>query len=43
VFVHLAENVRGVAENLVALEFRLEPIGRTLFDLEGIPAAQIVA
>ncbi len=36
VLVPFAEHVGGVAQNLVALELRLGPVRRALFDLEGV-------
>src|SRR5580692_2407396 len=41
--MHLAENIEGVAENLVALEFGFCPIGRALFNLERVTVFQITA
>src|SRR5579872_3070527 len=40
--VHLAEHVERVPENLVALEFRLCPVRRALFNFKRIPVAQVV-
>ena len=42
-FVHLAEHVKGVAQNLVALELGLGPVGGALFDLERVAISQVVA
>src|ERR1700722_2658337 len=41
--VHLAEYVEGVAQNLVVLHLRLEPIGAALFDFERVTGAKIFA
>ncbi len=41
--VPLAENVEGVAQNLIVLEFRLGPVGRALLDLERVAILQVLA
>src|SRR6266567_6875401 len=41
-FVHLAEHIEGVSQNLVTLEFRLSPVRCPLFDLERIPILEIL-
>src|SRR6516165_9795636 len=41
--VHLAEDIEGVTENLVALELRLGPVGGALLDFKSISITQIVA
>ena len=41
--VHLAEDVERVAQNLVALEFRLGPVRRALLDFERLAVFQILA
>ena len=43
VFMHLAENIDGVAEDLVALKFGLCPVGRDLFNFERVTVPQIMA
>ncbi len=43
VLVHLAEHVEGVAQNLVALEFRLRPVRSPLLDLERVAVLQVLA
>ena len=42
VLVPFAEHVGGVAQNLVALEFRLGPVGRALLDLERVAILQVL-
>ncbi|MFZ0298755.1 MAG: hypothetical protein WAM13_10450 [Candidatus Sulfotelmatobacter sp.] len=41
--MHLAENVGRISEHFIALELRLEPIGRALLNLERIVIPEIVA
>src|SRR5580700_3472480 len=41
--VHLAEDVESVAQNLIALEFRLGPVRRALLNFKRIPVAKVVA
>ena len=43
VLVPFPEDIGGVAENLVALEFRLGPIRCALFDLKALAVAQVLA
>jgi hypothetical protein len=43
VLVPLSEDVEGVAKNLIALDLGLEPIGRALFDLEGLAIFEVLA
>jgi hypothetical protein len=43
VLMHLAEYVKRVAQNLIALEFRLRPLRSPLFNLKRIPIPEVVA
>src|SRR3979490_280010 len=41
--VHLSENIEGVPQDLVTLEFRLRPVRRPLFDFKRIPVSEVFA
>jgi hypothetical protein len=43
VLMHLAENVEGVAQNLVVFEPGLCPVGRALFNFERVTVFEIMA
>src|SRR5258708_3073557 len=41
--IHLAENIEGVPQDLIALEFRLGPVRSQLLDLKRVPVSEVLA
>src|ERR1700730_1616376 len=41
--VHLAENIEGVPQDLITLEFRLRPVRRPFLDFKRIPISEVFA